>query len=331
MTDGLEYQLQIDVSLDRDTDGDGVIDQLDLDSDNDGISDLYESGNLNARSLDANNDGTLGAGESIDTDDDGIKDIFEGTNLLNNTGTTPVDSDSDGIDDYLDLDSDNDSIADTIEARPTAGYDSHADDGSDNVDSDGDGVLDMFDSNNTFGATHANFNAPVNTDGTDEADYLDADSDNDGFLDSAESGLAVTDATYANPDGSVGNLLTDLNNDDNDASEADFRSLGDFTDDDESFNVDEDVSLNNSVLNGSSSVEGPITVTGFTVGGNNFNPGETATFAGIGTLRINSDGSFVFTPVANYHGSVPTATYSCLLYTSPSPRDRQKSRMPSSA
>ena len=26
-----------------------------------------------------------------------------------------------------------------------------------------------------------------------------------------------------------------------------------------------------------------------------------------------------------------TAGYSCLLYTSPSPRDRQKSRMPSSA
>ena len=27
----------------------------------------------------------------------------------------------------------------------------------------------------------------------------------------------------------------------------------------------------------------------------------------------------------------PQAVYSCLLYTSPSPRDRQKSRMPSSA
>ena len=29
--------------------------------------------------------------------------------------------------------------------------------------------------------------------------------------------------------------------------------------------------------------------------------------------------------------SLQTATYTCLLYTSPSPRDRQKSRMPSSA
>ena len=29
--------------------------------------------------------------------------------------------------------------------------------------------------------------------------------------------------------------------------------------------------------------------------------------------------------------TVPDGTYSCLLYTSPSPRDRQKSRMPSSA
>ena len=30
-------------------------------------------------------------------------------------------------------------------------------------------------------------------------------------------------------------------------------------------------------------------------------------------------------------GFVETVPYSCLLYTSPSPRDRQKSRMPSSA
>ena len=33
----------------------------------------------------------------------------------------------------------------------------------------------------------------------------------------------------------------------------------------------------------------------------------------------------------NDHWHVPIATYACLLYTSPSPRDRQKSRMPSSA
>ena len=35
--------------------------------------------------------------------------------------------------------------------------------------------------------------------------------------------------------------------------------------------------------------------------------------------------------VAIYIGDKKLATLSCLLYTSPSPRDRQKSRMPSSA
>ena len=35
--------------------------------------------------------------------------------------------------------------------------------------------------------------------------------------------------------------------------------------------------------------------------------------------------------VRNYKGEFYTQKRSCLLYTSPSPRDRQKSRMPSSA
>ena len=35
--------------------------------------------------------------------------------------------------------------------------------------------------------------------------------------------------------------------------------------------------------------------------------------------------------LAHYHGTLPDGSVFCLLYTSPSPRDRQKSRMPSSA
>ena len=35
--------------------------------------------------------------------------------------------------------------------------------------------------------------------------------------------------------------------------------------------------------------------------------------------------------VTDIHDTAATVRYSCLLYTSPSPRDRQKSRMPSSA
>ena len=35
--------------------------------------------------------------------------------------------------------------------------------------------------------------------------------------------------------------------------------------------------------------------------------------------------------VSSYAGQIAHTIYTCLLYTSPSPRDRQKSRMPSSA
>ena len=48
---------------------------------------------------------------------------------------------------------------------------------------------------------------------------------------------------------------------------------------------------------------------------------------GEGTLTQNKDGSYTFTPAENYNGLIRA----CLLYTSPSPRDRQKARMPSSA
>ena len=33
----------------------------------------------------------------------------------------------------------------------------------------------------------------------------------------------------------------------------------------------------------------------------------------------------------DFHGVIPSGNYGCLLYTSPSPRDRTRSRMPSSA
>ncbi|WP_416208227.1 cadherin-like domain-containing protein [Halomonas sp.] len=41
-----------------------------------------------------------------------------------------------------------------------------------------------------------------------------------------------------------------------------------------------------------------------------FNAGQTATIAGIGELTIAADGAYTFTPVADYNGPVPVATYS---------------------
>jgi hypothetical protein len=40
-----------------------------------------------------------------------------------------------------------------------------------------------------------------------------------------------------------------------------------------------------------------------------FNAGETATIPGVGTLVINTDGSFTFTPAENYNGAVPLISY----------------------
>ncbi|NJM55124.1 MAG: cadherin-like domain-containing protein, partial [Verrucomicrobiae bacterium] len=54
-----------------------------------------------------------------------------------------------------------------------------------------------------------------------------------------------------------------------------------------------------------------LTVTGFTVDGfpGPYAPGATATIPGVGTLVIEADGDYTFTPVANYDGPIPAVTY----------------------
>ncbi|NWL79033.1 hypothetical protein DM872_19495, partial [Pseudomonas taiwanensis] len=74
--------------------------------------------------------------------------------------------------------------------------------------------------------------------------------------------------------------------------------------------VTEDTPATGNVLNNDSDVEADsLTVTQFEVGGTTYSAGQTATLSGVGTLVINSDGSFTFTPAPNYNGPVPTATY----------------------
>ncbi|MDE3735458.1 Ig-like domain-containing protein, partial [Pseudomonas resinovorans] len=52
-----------------------------------------------------------------------------------------------------------------------------------------------------------------------------------------------------------------------------------------------------------------LTVTQFEVDGTTYAAGQTATLSGVGTLVINANGSYTFTPALNYNGPVPTATY----------------------
>ena len=94
----------------------------------------------------------------------------------------PVDSDNDGIPDYLDLDSDNDGIPDNVEAQSTDDYVAPS-----GVDSDADGLDDAYDENKS-GAVGSVGLIPQDTDGDLYADFIDSDSDNDGYSD-CEEGL----------------------------------------------------------------------------------------------------------------------------------------------
>lgn len=88
------------------------------------------------------------------------------------------DADNDSVPDYLDIDSDNDGIPDNIEGQPTATY--LAPSGTVNTSGAFSGLWDNYGTGVT----------PENTDGIDQADYLDLDSDNDEIPDIEENGMA---------------------------------------------------------------------------------------------------------------------------------------------
>jgi hypothetical protein len=106
-----------------------------------------------------------------------------------------ADNDNDGIANHLDLDSDNDGIPDNIEAQTTAGYTAPS-----GTDTDGDGLDNAYE---TAGLT------PVNTDGTDQPDYLDTNSDNAQGTDTQEAALTLGTFNDADGDGLDDDIDTD--------------------------------------------------------------------------------------------------------------------------
>jgi VCBS repeat-containing protein len=73
-----------------------------------------------------------------------------------------------------------------------------------------------------------------------------------------------------------------------------------------------DTPATGNVLPNDSDIDGDtLAVTGFTVAGDpaTYLAGETASIVDVGTLVINGDGSFTFTPQLGYAGPVPSATY----------------------
>jgi hypothetical protein len=160
-----------------DTDGDGIPNHLDLDSDNDGIFDIIEAGGV-----DVNRDGRVDV--FADSDNDGWANLYDNIGAgQNGTPHPDPDTDGDGKKNRVDIDSDGDGITDLIESQITTGTPIVPV----GVDSDQDGIDNAFDINCTpCGAVTGVPTVPVNTDGIDNVDYLDTDSDNDGLPDLIE-------------------------------------------------------------------------------------------------------------------------------------------------
>lgn len=178
------------------SDGNVGYNYLDIDSDNDGLIDNIEaqttSGYIAPSGTDSDNDG-------IDNAYDNNDGSFAGSS--NNGIYSPISTDSDGKANYIDLDSDNDGIADIVE---TGSVDTNGDGRIDGTtDTDNDGLIDLYDANNGGNAI-ANFD----TDGDGVKNYIDLDSDNDGIPDVVEAG-----GTDSNNDGRLDNATTDTDND----------------------------------------------------------------------------------------------------------------------
>ena len=161
-----------------DTDGDGVVDMKDLDSDNDGIADMAEW-QLKLAYV---------AQTLTDTDNDGLLNVYDSSPNTFNGIKTPPDTDGDGVMDYRDKDSDNDGVADVVEAF---GVDENGDGIIDNFsDGDGDGLSQNVDGYTAGIAASGLGLGYVDFDGDGVPNSLDLDSDNDGVPDLLEVAAA---------------------------------------------------------------------------------------------------------------------------------------------
>ena len=172
-----------------DTDNDGIPDYLDIDSDDDGIPD-----NIEAQTT----DGYI-TPSGIDANNNGLDDAYEGEGVL---GVIPVDTDLDGLPDYVDEDADGDGVPDNIE-----GNDFDQDGLPDVVwidsDKDNDGLNDGYEGNETIDTdVNDNINDPLadlpDTDQDGIPDFRDTDDDDDG-IETADEDLDL-DGDFANDD-----------------------------------------------------------------------------------------------------------------------------------
>lgn len=218
-----------------DIDVDGIGNHLDLDSDNDGILDAVEAGHGHPHS-----NGFVNGS----VDNDGIPDVVQAspTSGAINYSIAESTDDTDLSPDFLDLDSDGDGIPDNVEGQTTFSYIAP------NVD-----VATTYASNNGVNSAYLGGVSPTNTDGADNPDYLDTDSDNEGGNDVVEAGIILSgtdvdndgldDASdgdlngFMDPGGTIDNplalliTLPDIDNDATTGGDVDFRDpTDDFVD-----------------------------------------------------------------------------------------------------
>ena len=217
-----------------DTDGDGVPDATDLDDDNDGILDSVEDPNLDGDNnpltdpLDTDGDG-IPNHLDIDADDDGIPDNVEGQTTagyiapndddaatyaandgLNSAylpeGIIPNNHDGEDTPDYIDLDSDNDTVPDNNEGNDF-NFDGVPDQTYLGTDADGDGLDDGYEGSDINDGFDVNdeIDDPANdlpdTDGTEDVNYRDLDDDGDGVDTPDEDADGDGDPTNDDTDG----------------------------------------------------------------------------------------------------------------------------------
>ncbi len=221
-----------------DTDGDGIADSLDLDSDNDGMFDLIESGIVNPQQFDVDNNGRIDNSFAVGVN--GLADIVEtfiDSGVVNYNNGMVIDTDDDGVANFMDLDSDNDGITDVIEAG--------------GADPDGDGIAGAgLPAVNPNGLISGSGLPVIDTDTDGVPNYIDLDSDNDGL-----TGLVENNGLDADLNGMIDGFVDQNNNGFDDVVEANPQPLVDSDGDgipdyiDAIFNTNIDVGVvNNGVV-----------------------------------------------------------------------------------
>lgn len=188
----------MDITVEEDTDNDGIGNNVDPDDDGDGVNDAQDVFPLDSTEwVDTDNDG-IGNNADTDDDNDGVIDAQDAFPLDPNES---VDTDKDGIGNNADPDDDGDSVNDAQDAFPldpneTVDTDKDGIGNNADPDDDNDGVKDAQD------AFPLDLAESIDTDKDGIGNNADADDDNDGMPDAweLENGLNPLDATDANKD-----------------------------------------------------------------------------------------------------------------------------------